>query len=392
MALKGTKHLRISKDQTWDNRKEWKITDINIGNKLHTIQEEGSIVNRTNIPIINIFEFQPTFYRNIQQYIKKVKRQYKRSLEHFQNMYNNIVKNQKKIAEAITNTTTANLGSTVDKLGESFQVNYDEYNKDIFIEPIKDVKGVFGGKYIRTYQIPYNNDMFIDVNGKSGWDTLAASGINLGDNVLNTIFKSVASLVETPSYPTWKSESSEKGFYAFSTKFNLINNNIDTLVKNFTFLSQLFQGTMWMQVDSLKIPPNIYSIEIPGQLFIQYCALSINVKSVGNKRRINNTEAMKRKFDVTGYKVFKESYEDIYFPDAWEVDLTFKSLLPTSFNTFMNYYQNGMGDGEPFKQTIAAGDAIENGLDVLEGGVLNNDDVDRTPMGFGNMGGGMYNA
>ena len=365
----GTRHLRISKDNKWDNRQEWKIKDINIGNKQHKVDENGSIINREGIgvPIINIYEFQPNSYRNMEQYIKQVKRQFKRTLEHIADKVSIGGGNLSTILDYLIDVDLKNVTSTTDKIANQFAVDYDNYRRDVFEAPIKDNKSVFNGKYIRSYEMPYNSDIYINVDGISGWDTLGASDIGFaGSKKLQNIFKAITSIIDSPFVPTWNTTKGYKSFYNFTTKFHLINDNFKNLVSNFTYISQLLQGCMWMQYDTFRVPPNVFSVEIPGVIFLQYATAVVNINTVGNKRIINANDIIKSEFGKTGYKLYTDGYGDMFFPDAWEVEVTFKSLIPNSFNTFMNYFENGMGAEGDYRDVINVGSFTINGKDGID--------------------------
>ncbi len=311
----GTRHLRISKQQTWDNRKQWLLSDINIGNYLHkhNADIEETFINRNSnrIPLISVYEFQPSMYKNIAQYVKQVKRQFVETYEHVVNMYRNGKKAFKKgkQAEAINKLTSAKsvseASSATEKMVRSFQIDYDKYDESVFIKPIRGLKSSFNGKYIRSYQMPFN-EFFINADGKSGWTNLKNSDIDMGSGALNKIFSFAGSFVDAPLIPNWVSANNAKNYYNFVVEFKLVNNNIDNLISNFSFLSELYQGTMWMQYDTFRVPPNIYSVEIPGFTFIQYASIIINVNSLGAKRMVNNTNEMRRKFKTaTGFDIFE---------------------------------------------------------------------------------------
>ena len=374
----GTKHLRISKDNKWDNRDVWELKDINIGNKQHLQIMDGSINNRDglNVPILNVFEFQTTNYKNLTQYAKKIKQQFKRTLDHILDVAGKVKKGSalSSVMNFLVNEDLKDIekiNKTVGKIEDEFKIDYESYENDIFREPILDNKYAFDGKYIRSYQMPYNiesGDTYFLADGRSGWGELGVSDMKfLGNTKLQNIFKAATSIIDTPLLPNWNSTQAYgagSAYTSIGTKFHLVNNTFDNLVNNFTYLSHLFQGCLWVQYETFRVPPNVFSVEIPGFIFLQYATAVINVRSVGNKRIINNKDILKTKFKKTGYSLFNDSKDHIFFPDAWEVEIIFKSLLPNSFNSIMNYFQNRYGKhGEDFRNNITVGSFTIGGED-----------------------------
>lgn len=390
MLPKGTRHLRIPRDldERWNNTEKWTLKDINIGNELHKNNYneviQGSIVNRKKIPHIIVSEFQPNSFKKMVFYMKLVKRQVRETAAHLKNIIINASNSSSAIKELLESTFNGDIGgvSTAgDFIAEEILVDYNNYDEDIFGKPIKNTKFAFNGKYIRSYEIPFNSNYYITANGAAGWSNLMNNNINLGKNMISSLYKVASNLptFDQPFVPNWVSSKNAQSYYALETEYHLVNNNIENLAKNFQFLSHLFQGCMWMQYDTFRVPPNVYSIEIPGFLFIQFASLRIEVTSVGNRRRLSEDQ-----YNVitneTGFNIFNGELvekDSIFLPDAWKVNMTFNSLMPNNYNTLMNYFKFGTGAFKSYRDDIQVGEFIINGKNNSGEHITSNDNFSK---------------
>lgn len=408
----GTNHIRYTREFNHDNREKWSLKDINIGNKLHKINgsfrdtygssnQERSLVDRdsNSIPHFKVYEFEPKSFRNFEQYIQVIRKQFANTISHVATLGNaalgkywdkmNImlesIINGKTIEDSAKSAFTENTpNNDGDSLFKDLVVSDHPilYNVKMFIEPIREYNEFFKGKYIREYELPYNENTYVFANGHAGWNNLNVSDINFGNTTLNTVFKTLSNLgvVDAPIIPNWVAGKDSSNYYVLSSNFNLLNDDLDSLIANFTFLSHLMQGTMWLQNNTYNMRPNIYSVELPGFLFIRYATMSISIKHLGNRRIIDNNvgNALQTRFDKfknkSGFEMFngKKLKEEVFFPDAWGVEIQLNSLVPNNYNTFMNYFQFGFNDGdkEKFSNTII------NGQGIAQGKVYNPDEYD----------------
>ena len=198
-----------------------------------------------------------------------------------------------------------------------------QYYKNMFLDILP----------IATYEVPYNGSFMLEANGQAGWDQDAESSISkLTKNFLPT---------ELPILPEWKKSVSDD-YMEVETNFTLYNHDLEALTHNFKFLWTLASGAFWMQLKYRQVSPNVYTIHIPGIAYLFYTTMHIIVEQKGNRRLL--TEKGKRDMEskLGDEKTKKLTFVDTaMFPDAYSVNLKFKSLVPNNYNAAMYYFIYG---------------------------------------------------
>ena len=377
-------HLRITRPNKKYGTFRFKLNDINTGTKQQDLlinetekgrtnsgqvgkdelgrifnsdEHSSSIIHRTTLPYVKLYEFQPDMLFKWTQHLKLVVRSVEMSAAAIVNAGKE-VKNWMEVFADVDIDFDGRKGKreeddATSSLAANFFIDDDKYGEQVFENPLELYRSFFNGKYVRSFELPYNDDTFLDANGASGWNTSNDINIPGLTGYLETIWKTVANLgvVDLPPIPRWKWDGTGEGdYFNISTEFNLVNNDLKSLGKNFRFLVEMIQGPFWIQYNTRQLPSNIYSVEIPGTIFLQFASIGIDIEPVGNKRKLNKGH-LEDKFSDTFSSEFIESHGDknqIFFPDAWKVVVRIKSLLPNNFNNYMNYLLIGTGGGDQF--------------------------------------------
>lgn len=123
-----------------------------------------------------------------------------------------------------------------------------------------------------------------------------------------------------------------------STKFSLINTNSnpESWMKNYRFCQYLKAACLHDQRNTTKAsPPPIYTLLVPGIIYSPACYISgLEIKQKGSVMPMNvllrfadgATPALKPPYEP-------ETYQEIYIPDSWEIQIDFKWLVVPSRQT-----------------------------------------------------------
>lgn len=333
--------------------------DIGYNDLINNSMYREGLTRRTRIPYIKLYEFEPDMVFKFAQHLELISQTISQNLDAFGKILEGGLEG---ILKGIGGgdldlfnefSTIATGGDATKDLSNNLNLNLtdENYKENILVNPLRRYRSYFKGKFVNSYEIPYTDDIYMEANGTNGWDWIGAGDIDLHNNFMNMVWKTIANLgiINVNPVPVWKrSTDGDSEYYNITCEFNLNNNNLNSLLKNMYFLMTLVGGPLWVQNGSRFFPPNIYSVEIPGITHLLYATMVVNIESIGNKRKLPN--------DVDGlesnktYKyIIKEenntiSLRNAYYPDAWKVTVGLKSLIPNNFNMYMNYLLNGSMD------------------------------------------------
>lgn len=165
----------------------------------------------------------------------------------------------------------------------------------------------------------------------------------------------VSKLIENVSIhyqPIWGSEKgSATRAPQISIKFNLINDTAQAALINFIFVNTIIPNNKWIQYGFFQQSPNLYDIKIEGYNRFFICSMKAVVKNLGIIREPTHDwirTLVYNHFNEANMETTNEQFMNyiidnklIKIPDAYHVELTFDSLLPDNYNTFLfNYYNN----------------------------------------------------
>jgi len=322
-----------------DNRtkQHYKLSDINFSNA-QPRYSEGSINNRTTVPKMIIYEFQPDLLFKWQQKLKSFKLS-------AQGAYNNtarVVKNVagsskfvKSAAQKLLDIFVEGDGSdlSVSSIGNELFVPQDdkEQQEAILNAPLRLYREFFEGLYLSSYEMPLTDEWFINADGHSGWSQKGEFKTSI--DILSTLKKIIDQSFpsEVPIIPEWENKNDAR--IELSTTFHLYNDTKTNLLKNLRYLYDLAGGAYWIQVGWKQQPPNLYRVFIPGVATIMYASMHITVEHVGNRRKI-----LEGTTTIPGSKIDLDS--NTMYPDAYKVVISFNSLVPNNFNTQIDFLLN----------------------------------------------------
>lgn len=225
-----------------------------------------------------------------------------------------------KITEAVSNTAKKTTNWVKEQM-ESIDKTANEWkNEDL----IKNYSYLYLRKPTGTiYKFPYFDNDYISIRNTFD-DTYSGSDkdksplqevLSRANEVATAAgqYANVASVtepgmyVQRPKFYTFKDDGT-----TFSIQFHLFNTiTPNAFQKNLDLITRLLiQNTPHRHNRLLVDPPCIYELTVPGRIFYPYaCVDELTVKHVGTKRILKNSKG-----------------KDVPVPDAYEVQIKFKSL------------------------------------------------------------------
>ena len=123
------------------------------------------------------------------------------------------------------------------------------------------------------------------------------------------------------------------------TKFTIYNDTFEHFLTNYTFIIGFMATTKAVTDGFLVRAPYLYDIIIPGGMRYMLCTCNASIKNIGNIRMLSeDTDSIAQQFNK-GLGVPLNGDAIRYIPDAYEVSLEFKSVLPDLWN-FIDSYIN----------------------------------------------------
>ena len=168
------------------------------------------------------------------------------------------------------------------------------------------------------------------------------------------------------SFPDWKGPQIENE--TVETTFYLFNDSMESALENFIFVNTILPNTLWYQSNLLQFPPALYDVKISGIGTIYACNISnAVVKGIGVYRK-PSMKFLKMLLwyhsnDSFDFKLndFIES-DLVRIPDIYQITLSFKSVLPKNFNTYLFSFANNMFKSYSNKNASLFSDSIINDL------------------------------
>lgn len=212
---------------------------------------------------------------------------------------------------------------------------------------------------LNVYELPYVGDQLWSTEGKDGWENEAmqlskGSGKD-NDSMLGKVlsmvgpgFGDLMRRIKIDHMPRWDAHINGK-LGQITLSFDLFNDTKDAALKNFIFINTIIPNNLWMQYGMLRHSPCLYDVKIEGLKRLFLCTANFNVKSSGIMRtpsiewihelclkhaNLNSWKATELINDIINHNLIK-------IPDVYTVEMTFTSLIPDNFNTFLyNYSKN----------------------------------------------------
>lgn len=230
--------------------------------------------------------------------------------------------------------------------------NPDAYwnnSNQTYLDRLKNLFTVDNVAGIKTYEMPFFSEYFIDANGDQGWERGGAEAM-LG---------AAAETLETYAsvgYPTTPNFRYNPYYQTVNFSFHLINQTSSDLNKNLKFLMTIMPGMMMVLINNVNVAssldksvinqvasdvsslfksPNVYEVMVPGRFRWLWSTMQMEVSCVG------------KIFSDPSISGIMKAYTDqnvVGMPEAFKVDVTLRSLLPQTFNEFFFYTtQNSYG-------------------------------------------------
>lgn len=168
------------------------------------------------------------------------------------------------------------------------------------------------------------------VNLFNNFGALGANLIDANENANADGSAALGNILELP-----KNYQYPKDGDSVETAFTLYNTTKrDAWKQNYNFLALFYLRNLPVRVDQTSfLPPLLYDISIPGSKRLPVCSVS-NIKIIpkGTIRLLscqNPFRGLGKEFEQTSEII------SVNVPEAWEIAITFKSLIPTSANLML---------------------------------------------------------
>jgi hypothetical protein len=308
----------------------------------------------TKIPYLKVHEFQTSYLFNWQRALGDLINSGAAAVSEIKSLVGSAGATLKKVASSD--------GPISDAVAKG-----EEYAKDIkrasgssdpiLGRPIDLVKEIFNGKFVAQYELPYFGDVYLKASSAGNWKTSDSGGAGVVKSILRTGIN-----IDYPTTPTWE-PGDPLDAPPIELEISLYNDSFENLLKNFKFLHSFTSGAFWIQDNYRQRNPNVYDVELPGYFQYYYCALDIEVKTLGMKRRLSGNSLE----ELRSHGLPKMN-ENTFFPDAYKLEIKFTPIVPNNFNMYVNYLINGSQDdveigGERQNLVHKLGDKIKAGVD-----------------------------
>ena len=193
------------------------------------------------------------------------------------------------------------------------------------------------------YEVPFTGKTILVSDGTSGWSDTGLKGVNTsGSGIFSDLLNFFGKNIRISTTPIWDGAADSTGS-TYTIQFTLFNDTSDAAVQNFIFINTLFPNNKWLQYHIYQHSPSLYDIKIDGIGRAMLCAGQFECEAVGPLREPSEeifrvlTSHMNSSHRLSYWKELK-SQKLVVIPDAYDVKLTFKSLLPDNFNNYLYQY------------------------------------------------------
>lgn len=303
----------------------WYLDDYNWSVDLVNLSKLGNSIE--DFQKLTIYEFQPD---------KQIS--YRRLVETGLQVSKNILTSLagklagKRTGEAVRDvieTLTKTLGQ-----GISNAATDDPSAAADFANNIEWISNLMSGWWVGQYNVPYFGKDFLAADTTDTW--AIGNLMSKEEYLVNDLTMNVQDI------PTWKYNPG-KGKQISTTLF-LLNEDIESVIKNLQFLFTITAGSWWVQTsDWFYRMPNLYRVICPGRFVMLYASMASSVEFAGKIRKFSVNDAQKifGGADETNYEAFKlfvSKPEACNIPEAYKLTLTLNDITPQAFNVVANYF------------------------------------------------------
>lgn len=204
---------------------------------------------------------------------------------------------------------------------------------------------MLGSTTTGIYILPCVLESYLNSDGSNGWDGVGGitDSSTAGNTVLGKLINfAISHNIKIITEPIWNGGNNNDG-ETISLTVNLFNDTKTSAMTNFLFVNTIIPQNMWTQYAIFQLPPSVYDIKVEGGQRLFMCSGKFECKNKGVLRNpgkefirdvlywFSNTCIEKKKSDVDYF--IKNGL--IKIPDVYELNMTFKSLLPNNFNQYL---------------------------------------------------------
>lgn len=191
------------------------------------------------------------------------------------------------------------------------------------------------------YVLPFNSNEIQKGNGDIGWEQNIFEG-----NILSKagfIGDFLSKSINLTTTPIWQGMKGSEG-YTLDFSVNLFNDSVDSALMNYIFINTIIPQNLPTNYLVFQQPPSVYDLKIEGfnRLFMCSGKFTCNYKGV---LRVPSQQFIDKLSGHVNINVVKKDFVNnliknnlIKIPDVYELHLSFKSLLPNTFNNFIFQY------------------------------------------------------
>lgn len=303
----------------------WYLDDYNWSMDRKNLNELGMEI--TDFQKLRIYELQPD--RQI-----SFKRLTESLISAAQSVYNSI--GTGALATVIKGAAGTALTATVNSFGTT-NIESQEYATNV-----DWISELLQGTWVGQYDIPFFGKNFLKADTTDGWSmgNLADSA----DFLKNDLTTNVQDI------PTWAYKPGKAE--AITTTLYLLNEDVDSIIKNLKFLHSITAGAWWVQTSFVGYrQPNLYRVLCPGRFIMLYSSMAITVEMIGKIRRYSQQDAEEmfgKGAEVNSFMPFKlytsAGEGNCNIPEAYKLTLKLQDLTPQVFNVMANFFTNGYGN------------------------------------------------
>ena len=304
----------------------WYLDDYNWSMDRKNLNELGMEI--TDFQKLRIYEFQPDKQLSFKRLSESL-------LQAASGAWNTVMGNG-PIATAVK--SFADLGVT--HLANRFSAS-DVESKN-YATNVDWIAELMRGTWVGQYDVPFFGKNFLKADTSAKW--------NMGNLADSAEFLKNDLTTNVQDIPTWTYDPGKAE--PLSTTIYLLNEDVDSIIKNLKFLHSITAGAWWVQTSFIGYrQPNLYRVLCPGRFIMLYASMAISAEMVGKIRRYSQQDAEEmfgkgsESNDFMPFKLYTSAGEgNCNIPEAYKLTLKLQDLTPQVFNVMANFFTNGYGN------------------------------------------------
>lgn len=204
------------------------------------------------------------------------------------------------------------------------------------------------------YEIPAikNDNIMYSSNGSGGWNT-AEGGFKLINKTVQNIpvvgnfLSKMLGSIGINWMPYWDPISGTATSEPEVTiEFDLFNDDLKTTINNFIFVNTLIANNKWIQSGLFSHSAHLYDVKLEGYNRLFACTGKFDVKKIGilrmpppiffkNDKQNPLLKYINSNLNKDEFLARLKTDKSVMIPDVYHVTMTFSSILPANFNTYL---------------------------------------------------------